>query len=102
MTRFVADVIGRISLSRRPPCPNRQVGEVAPAPRLDVIASMTIRSGDSKMIRGRSMKKRRRFARSSVQERSAKQSLEDTRDYRILSLAQSARCNRVNGVVGAR
>jgi hypothetical protein len=40
MIRLVADVIGHISLSRRPPCPDRQVGEVAPAPRLDVSKSM--------------------------------------------------------------
>jgi len=36
MLRLVADFIGHISLSRKPPCPDRQVGEVAPAPRLDV------------------------------------------------------------------
>jgi hypothetical protein len=40
MNRLVADVIDHISLSRRPPCPDRQVGEVAPAPRLDVSLSM--------------------------------------------------------------
>jgi hypothetical protein len=40
MIRFVAEVIGHISLSRRPPCPEWQVGEVAPAPRLDVLIHM--------------------------------------------------------------
>jgi len=40
MIRFVAEVIGHISLTRKPPCPDRQVGEVAPAPRLDVLRNM--------------------------------------------------------------
>ncbi len=31
---------GHISHSRRPPCPDRQVGEIAPAPRLDVRMDM--------------------------------------------------------------
>ena len=48
MLRLVADFIGHISLSRKPPCPDRQVGEVAPAPRLDVSDSMTTRHGESK------------------------------------------------------
>jgi len=40
MIRLVADLIGHIPLSWIPPCPDRQVGEVAPAPRLDVRISM--------------------------------------------------------------
>jgi len=40
MIRFFADVIGHISLSRRPPCSEWQVGEEAPAPRLDVLRNM--------------------------------------------------------------
>jgi hypothetical protein len=55
MIRLVADIIGHISLSRRPPCPDRQVGEVAPAPRLDVRISMVRGERESKM--GRSLSK---------------------------------------------
>jgi hypothetical protein len=55
MIRFVADVIGHISLSRRPPCPDRQVGEVAPAPRLDVRISMV--GGERESKKDRSLSK---------------------------------------------
>ena len=55
MVRLVADVIGHIPLSWKPPCPDRQVGEVAPAPRLDVIDSMT--SGERKSKKDRSLSK---------------------------------------------
>jgi len=45
---LVADVIGHIPLSWRPPCPDRQVGEVAPAPRRDVLTHVVTRGGESK------------------------------------------------------
>jgi hypothetical protein len=48
MIRLVADFIGHIPLSWIPPCPDRQVGEVAPAPRLDVGNSMV---GGGRMIK---------------------------------------------------
>ena len=48
MIRFVAEVIGHISLTRKPPCPDRQVGEVAPAPRLDVLTHVVTGGGESK------------------------------------------------------
>jgi hypothetical protein len=50
MVRFVADVNGHIPLSRRPPCPDWQVGEVAPAPRLDVRGIMVGDGGKSKIM----------------------------------------------------
>ena len=51
MIRFVADIIGHIPLSWKPPCPDRQVGEVAPAPRLDVLRNMVDGGRQSKMDR---------------------------------------------------
>ena len=46
--RLIADVIGHIPLRGKPPCPDRQVGEVAPAPRLDVLTHVVTRGGESK------------------------------------------------------
>jgi hypothetical protein len=51
MIRLVADFIGHIPLSWIPPCPDRQVGEVAPAPRLDVRTSMVGGGRESKKER---------------------------------------------------
>ncbi len=55
MIRFVADVIGHIPLCWIPPCSDWQVGEVAPAPRLDVLRNMVGGGRESKM--GRSLSK---------------------------------------------
>ena len=54
MFRLVADIIGHISLSRRPPCPDWQVGESA-SPRLDARSSMI--SGGRKSKKDRSLSK---------------------------------------------
>jgi len=43
MIRFVADIIGHISTFVETTLPGKQVGEVAPAPRLDVLVIMTTR-----------------------------------------------------------
>ncbi len=48
MVRLIAHVMGHISHSRKPPCYGKQVGEVAPAPRLDVRISMVRGERESK------------------------------------------------------